>query len=49
MDEMQNKESAQYIEQDVLNVTQDLDVNKEVEKGPMNAMNANKFNKEPIE
>ena len=49
MEEMQNEESAQYIEQDVLTVTQDLDVNKEVEKGPMNAMNANEFNKELIE
>ena len=49
MEEVQNEESAQYIEQDVLTVTQDLDVNKEVGKGPMNAMNANEFDKEPIE
>ena len=37
--EMQNKESAQYIEQDVLTMTQDLDVNKEFEEGPTNAKN----------
>ena len=49
MDERQNEKSAQCMEQDVLTVTQDLDVYKEVEKVPMNAKNAAEFNKEPIE
>ena len=35
MDEMQNEESAQHVEQDVLTVTQDLDVNKEVNNEPI--------------
>ena len=30
-------------------MTQDLDVNKEFEKGPNNAMNTNEMNKEPID
>ena len=49
MDERQSEKSAQCMEQDVLTVTQDLDVYKEVEKVPMNAKNAAEFNKEPIE
>ena len=49
MKEMQNEESAQYIEQDVLTMTQDLDVNKEFKEGPTNAMNPNEMNKEPID
>ena len=39
MDEMLNEESAQFMEQDGPTVTQDLDVNKEFEEGPTNAMN----------
>ncbi len=49
MDERQKEKSAQCNEQDVLTVTQDLDVYKEVEEVPVNAKNAAKFNKGPRE
>ena len=49
MDERQKEKSAQCNEQDVLFVTQDLNVYKEVEKVPMNAENAAKFKKGPID
>ena len=38
MKEMQNEESAQYNGKDVLTMIQDLDVNKEFEEGPTNAI-----------